>query len=63
MFSSDYKGISDKLIRYFEQHDIETMVSHYNFKSHHKYIFSMQKYNDIPVITVDDDWIYRDDMV
>ena len=34
-----------------------------NFKSHKKYIMSMQKYRNIPVILVDDDNVYDEDMV
>ena len=63
IWKRDYENIPWKLAEYFNENQIEVLVSDFNWKPNLKYIMSMQKYHDIPVITVDDDWVYRDDMV
>lgn len=63
LFEQDYLNIPEKLKTYFNEHEIEIIVSEFNYRSNLKYIFSMQKYSYIPVITVDDDMVYRDDAI
>lgn len=63
MWKEDVSQLTDVLKDYFKKHDIEIMESERDLKPHKKYIYAMQKYKDIPVITVDDDAVYRSDMV
>ena len=63
MWKEDVNQLTDVLKDYFKKHDIEIIESERDLKPHKKYIYAMQKYKDIPVITVDDDAVYRSDMV
>jgi hypothetical protein len=63
LFIDDYNALPIKMKEYFIENDIEVIVTQEDYKSHKKYLFSMQKYKDIPVITVDDDAVYTNDMV
>ena len=63
VYRQDWNNMPRKLRHFMETNNIEVLVSDFNWKPHLKYIMSMKKYQGIPVITVDDDCTYRDDMV
>lgn len=63
LFILDYKSLDEKLVQFCKDNEIEIIVSEYDYKSNLKYIFTMQKYCDLPVITVDDDMLYKRDMI
>lgn len=42
--------------------DVEIIISDVDLKSHLKYFYTMQKYKECPIITVDDDVMYKEDM-
>ena len=63
LFKDDYQNIPERMLRYFLENDIEVLLCDNDFKSHKKYLYAMQKYPNCPVITVDDDAIYEQDMV
>lgn len=63
MHKDDYGVFPDKLKTYFKQHRIQIIVSEFNFKSNLKYLYAMQRYVGIPIITVDDDMVYSDQLV
>ena len=43
--------------------DIELLNAKEDILGHKKYFYTMQKYKDLPIITVDDDSIYSKDLV
>ena len=43
--------------------DIELLTAKEDILGHKKYFYTMQKYKDLPIITVDDDSIYSKDLV
>ena len=55
MWEDDYKNAPDGLKKYLEEKGVEVCTDKFNYMSNNKYIHVMQKYRDIPIITVDDD--------
>ena len=43
--------------------DIELLTAKEDLLGHKKYFYTMQKYKDLPIITVDDDSIYSKDLI
>ena len=43
--------------------DIELLTAKEDILGHKKYFYTIQKYKDLPIITVDDDSIYSKDLV
>lgn len=58
LFKDDMKDISEKLQKLIDSHLVELLVVDENLRSHLKYFYVMQKYRDLPIITIDDDTIY-----
>lgn len=63
IWKRDYDEAPEKFKQYLRDNNIEVLTSDFNWKSHLKYVMSMQKYKDVPVVTVDDDMVYRKDML
>lgn len=63
LFKDDLKYVNAKLNQFFKHHKIEIIVADKNLRPHLKYFYAMQKYRDLPVITVDDDCIYYDNLI
>lgn len=65
LFVNDFNKIWSytRLVEYIHSHNIIVQNSKFNYKPHLKYFMSMQKYSSVPIITVDDDWIYKKNMV
>ena len=63
LFKDDVCKLPKNLIDFIKDNNIEVIVCDKDIKQHKKYFYVMQKYRDLPVITVDDDMIYRDNLV
>lgn len=61
LWKQDYETAPQKLKDYFNEHNIEVILSDKNYRTHNKYCFVFNKYKDIPIATFDDDQIYRQD--
>lgn len=51
--------LPDSVMAFVEQDIIEILWVYKNYKSFKKIIFTMNKYKDVPIISADDDYIYR----
>lgn len=58
-FPKMMKELPENLMLFVENELIELMFVRKNYKSFKKVLFTMDKYRDIPVISADDDCIYR----
>lgn len=58
LYKDDIKDISEELQLMIDNGMIELIIANENLKSHLKYFYVMQKYRDLPIITIDDDSIY-----
>lgn len=57
----DYEMLSNELIKLLiETNTIDLIIAEKHLKPHLKYFYAMQKYKDLPIITVDDDTILPD---
>lgn len=63
LYEDDVKFIPSKLQTLIDIGAVELIVSKVNLFCHLKYFYCMQKYRDIPVITIDDDSIYPKQMI
>ena len=59
LFEEDVKYINKYIQNLFDKNIIELTVINIDIKSHKKYFYSMQKYRNYPIITVDDDIVYE----
>ena len=54
----DYDLLTDELIKLLiETNEIDLIIADKHLKPHLKYFYVMQKYKDLPIITIDDDTI------
>lgn len=54
----DYDAIKNEYLEYLiENKEIDVIIAEKHLKPHLKYFYAMQKYKDLPIITVDDDTI------
>lgn len=58
LYKDDVKDISEELQLLIDNGMVELIIADENLKSHLKYFYVMQKYRDLPIITIDDDTIY-----
>lgn len=58
LYKDDIQYITKDLQALIDNNLIELIVAEENLKSHLKYFYVMQKYRDLPIITIDDDMIY-----
>lgn len=61
--TKDVKLIPEDLRNYIKEHGIEILTYDENIKCHLKYFCVMQKYRELPIITIDDDIIYTKDLI
>lgn len=61
--NNDKKFIQKEMYDYCCQNNIEILYCDYDIKGHKKYFYVMQKYTNFPIITVDDDLIFYDNLV
>ena len=58
LYKDDIQYITKDLQSLIDNNLIELIVAEENLKSHLKYFYVMQKYKNLPIITIDDDIIY-----
>lgn len=63
LWQPDYENSPKKLKYYFKKHGIEVHISETNYKTFLKSCYSFEKFNDVPIITVDDDQVYSNNTV
>lgn len=63
LFKDDINKIPASLKTLINENVIELIVADENLRPHLKYFYAMQKYRDLPVITIDDDILYTDNFV
>ena len=59
LFKEDVKYINNYIQSLIYKNIIELIVVDIDIKSHKKYFYTMQKYRNYPIITVDDDIVYE----
>lgn len=63
IFEDDIKEMPSELSSYVVEKDIEILHCPLDLRSHKKYFYVMQKYKNLPIITVDDDIVYSKHLV
>lgn len=63
VFENDIKEMPDELVSFIEENNIELYHCPLDLRSHKKYYYVMQKYKNLPIITVDDDIVYSKHLV
>lgn len=58
-FPQKEKELPDSLMLFIKKKFIEILWVYKNYKSFKKVLFTMDKYRDVPIISADDDCIYR----
>lgn len=58
LYKDDIPNIPDDLKLLITSNSVELITADVNLTCHLKYFYTMQKYKDIPIITIDDDSIY-----
>ena len=59
----DVQYIPADLQEYIDSGTVELIIADVDLRPHNKYFYSMQKYRENPIITVDDDIIYPEDLI
>lgn len=62
LYKDDVQYVSRELQKFIKDHNIEVLIVDKNLRPHLKYFYAMKKYRDKPIITVDDDCLYYDDL-
>lgn len=62
LYKDDVQYVSKELQKFVKDHNIEILIADKNLRPHLKYFYAMKKYRDKPIITVDDDCLYYDDL-
>lgn len=60
LYKDDESLIPASLRKMIDDGSIELIVSDINLRPHLKYFYAMQKYRNLPVITIDDDYVYQE---
>lgn len=63
IYAGDWKKAPSKFKEFLAANNIEVIVPEINLRPHLKYFYSMQKYHNVPAITVDDDMFYNQNLV
>lgn len=63
LYKDDYKKLAGNLKLLIDTDLIEVIIAEKNLKPHLKYFYVMKKYYNKPIITVDDDIIYSNDLI
>lgn len=61
--NADYAQIPSNIISFMNEHKIETITCEKDLGPHTKYYFAMQKYRNNPIVTVDDDIVYDNNLL
>ena len=61
--TEDFNNTSNVVKEFISKNSIEILVVDEDLKPHKKYFYAMMKWKQIPIITIDDDVIYDDDLV
>lgn len=59
----DIARLTDQQKQFIKKHNIEILTGDNKIRPHNKYFFVMQKYRNIPIITIDDDIKYDDCLI
>ena len=63
LYKEDLQYVTPELQAYFDNGDVELIVSDIDIAPHKKWYYVMNKYKEYPIITVDDDVIYNSNLV
>lgn len=63
LYKEDYEKISDNLRLFADNNLIEILIAEENLCPHLKYFYVMQKYKNVPIITLDDDRLYSNNII
>ena len=63
LYKDDVSNVPETLQAMIDTGLVELIVAEKDLKGHLKYFYAMQKYRDIPIITIDDDSIYPKQMI
>ena len=63
LYKEDLQYVTPELQTYFNNGDVELIVSDIDIAPHKKWYYVMNKYKEYPIITVDDDVIYNSNLV
>lgn len=63
LYKDDYKQLNDELKVFVENDLIEVIIADKNYCPHLKYFYTMKKYWDKPIITLDDDRKYSNNII
>ena len=63
VYKGDEAYITKEIRKLEEDGKVEIIITDEDLKPHKKYFYTMQKYPDMPIITVDDDVIYQKNLI
>lgn len=63
IYKDDIKYINNKLNTFLKKNNVEVIEAEKNLRPHLKYFYTMQKYRNLPIITIDDDCVYENRLV
>lgn len=63
LYKDDVQNIPPKLKEMIDLGLVELIVAEKNLRCHLKYFYTMKKYRNLPIITIDDDSIYPKEMI
>lgn len=63
LYKEDLQYITPELQYFFDNGDVELLISDVDIAPHKKYYYSMKKYKNYPIVTVDDDVIYDSTLI
>lgn len=63
LYEKDVDKIPQEVRNYISKNGIEIISCDKDIKQHKKYYYAMQKYSNLPIITVDDDVVYNPNMI
>lgn len=63
IFKEDYEKISEELKLFIDHNLLEVIIGDLDLGPHLKYFYTMQKYPNLPIMTLDDDKFYPSDTV
>ena len=64
LYKDDYEKLDNDIKQFLIEKQIEILVNNtIDIKPHNKYYWTMKKYKDNPIITIDDDVVYSNDLI
>lgn len=63
VYKDDLEYLPEELQIYIENNIIELIIAEEDLKCHLKYFYVMQKYRENPIIIIDDDSVYPNDLI